>query len=304
MGRQLAGNTLVAGLLAGAVALVSAAPPSSPTRQRESRERQILVSVSSSDSQPLTGLTTSDFIVREDGLAREILSVATAPAPTHIALLIDDSQASQTVVPFLRSSLDGFVKKLSTGDAATQWALMTFGERPTRRVDYTTKPGTVQQAAAKVFPIAGSGAYFMQAIMDACQDLRRKSAERPVIVAFVAESGPEFSSETRKQVATALQNAGASLWVVVLQDTRNDDLSPEARERAAIIGDVTTDSGGFARFALSGQSLEPAFDGIAALLASRYVVRYNRPEQLIPPKSVEVTSKRAGVRVIASRWAR
>ena len=53
------------------------------------------------------------------------------------------------------------------------------------------------------------------------------------------------------QVADALKSAGASLWVVVLQIGGQPMNTSEARERAAVIGDVTTDSGGMSKVVLS-----------------------------------------------------
>ncbi len=123
-------------------------------------------------------------------------------------------------------------------------------------------------------------------------------------MAFLVDTGPEFSTESRTQVAEALKTAGASLWVVALEETRTMNLSPEAIERTAVVGNVTAESGGLVRTVISNQSLGPAFDDLAALLTSRYLVTYGRPDQLIPPKTVEVTAKRADVRLVSSRWAR
>ena len=131
--------------------------------------------------------------------------------------------------------------------------------------------------------MTGAGAYFLQAVVETCQDLRKRNAPSPVIVAFVSEKSPEFSNDSRKQVAAALESAGASLWIVALQDTGSADRSPEAYERAVVLGDVTVFSGGMTRTILSMQSIEQAFDGLATLIAARYLVLYGRPEQTIPP---------------------
>ena len=152
--------------------------------------------------------------------------------------------------------------------------------------------------------IPGSGSYFLQALTEVCRDLRKRSAASPVIVAFVDEASQEFSSETHKQIGSALQSAGASLWAIVRQDTRNVDRSREGYEREATLGDATTDSGGMTRAILSPQSLEPAFETMASLLTSRYEVVYGSPERTIPATTIEVSAKRADVRILASRWIR
>jgi hypothetical protein len=143
----------------------------------------------------------------------------------------------------------------------------------------------------------------MMAVKDAATDLKKKTTTNPIIVAFVAESGPEFSNDVRTTVRAALEQAGASLWTVVLE-SREKDLTTEGRERDAVIYDVSLQSGGFSRGAASPQGLDPIFDGLGTLIASRYNIIYGRPDSTIPPKTVEVTSKRPDVRVSAARWLR
>lgn len=273
-------------------------------QQRGRSDQHLLVTALADPTTPAKGLTAADLIVREDGLAREVIRVDAAPPPSHVLLLIDDSQASERSIQYLRSGLAGFITRLNALKPAPQFALMTFGERPTLRADFAPKADAVQAAAGQLFAVPGSGSYLLQAVMDACKSLSKRTAASPVIVAFVSEAGPEFSNEHRDEVAAALQAAHAALWTIVLQDPGRMDQTLEGLERSAVLGDVVTQSGGLTRTILSNQSLEPAFDGVAGLLASRYLVTYSRPEQLVPPTAVEVASKRDGVRVVASRWAR
>ena len=69
--------------------------------------------------------------------------------------------------------------------------------------------------------------------------------------------------------------------------------STEARERAAVLGDVTRDSGGMNKVVLSAQGIEQAFNTVAALISSRYLVTYGRPDAMVPPDKLEVTSRAA-----------
>jgi hypothetical protein len=253
---------------------------------------------------PAPGLKPTDFIVREDGINREVIRVDPAPPPSHILLLVDDSQAAEASVPYLRSALAAFITRLGSTAPAPQFAVMTFGERPTMRAAFSPKATSAQEAASKIFAIPAAGSYFLDAILDGCKDFKKRSVENPVIMAFVNEAGPEFSNVSHKQVSDALQGAAASLWVVIRQNSRNTDRSQEAYERSAVLGDVTRDSGGVSRVILSDQSIESGFDGVAALLTSRYSVAYSRPDQTIPPTSIEVTSKRQDVKLASTRWTK
>ena len=271
--------------------------------QRETRERGILVGVSTAKDQPVTDMKVTDFTVRENDVAREVIRVSPAPPPSHVYLLIDDSQATQGLSNFLRPALTTTISKLAAQAPAPQMAFMTFGERPNRRVDFTPNPEPLLKVASGLFPVTGSGAYFLQAITDITKDLKKREAASPVIFAFVSESGPEFSSELHRQVADALRSAGASLWVVTLQRGAVAMEAAAARERASVLGDVTRDSGGMNKVVLSAQGIELGFNAVTALLTSRYLVTYGRPESMVPPDKIEVTSRRKDVQIIAAKWA-
>ena len=289
----------------GALALLAAAlsVTVTVTAQRASRDHTVVVSVVNSKGAPVPNLTVKDFVVRENDVAREVTRVAPAPPPTHVALLIDDSQATTNLPPFLRPALTAFVKQLGAMATPPEVAFWTFGERPTRRVNFSKSLEPVQKEIARLFPVTGAGAYWLESIGEAVAELRRRSAERPVIVAFVAESGPEFSSQLERQVTDALRSIGASLWTVTLQIGAQPSGTTEARERARVLGDTTAQSGGTNEVVLTPQGLEAAFARIGAELTQRYAVTYGRPESLIPPDKVEVTVRQADLRVRASRWA-
>jgi VWFA-related protein len=267
------------------------------------------VGVTSGNDVPVTDLGPADFTVREDGLAREILRVEAAPLPTHLVLLVDDSQITQPSITYLRTALTTFVQRISAavpeGQAGlqTQMAFWTFGERPTQRVDFTTAPALIERAIGKLFHITGSGSYLLDAVIDVSKSLKKKEAARPVIVVFCSEDGAEFSNRTSKDVSDALQDAGASLWAVTLQVGNQRTSSTEARERAILLGDVTRTSGGYNKVILTPQSLESGFTTIANNLTGRYLVTYGRRDTLVPPSKLEVDVKRQGVQVRASRWA-
>ncbi len=269
-------------------------------QQRGRSDQHLLVTALADPTTPAKGLTAADFIVREDGLAREVIRVDAAPPPSHVLLLIDDSQASERSIQYLRSGLAGFITRLNALKPAPQFALMTFGERPTLRADFAPKADAVQAAAGQLFAVPGSGSYLLQAVMDACKSLSKRTAASPVIVAFVSEAGPEFSNEHRDEVSAALKAADAALWTSCCRPRPQDETS-EARERAAVIGDVMTASGGITSTILSGQGLESAFDTVAGLMASRYLVTYCRPEPLVPPTADRGRVETHGVRVVDPR---
>ena len=277
--------------------------------QREQRERSILVGAVGAKDAPLTDLTIKDFSVRENGATREVVRVQAAPPPTHVVLLVDDSAATQLALPFVRDSLPKFVARMADMSPAPQIGLWSFGERPTKRVDVTPNPSAVLEGIKKLFSIQGAGGYLLQGVVEVTDDLRKKKVgtegfSSPIIVAFVAEGGVEYSSHQRSQIITALKSTGASLWSVTLQQGTQPMNTTESRERAAVLGDVTADSGGMNKVILTPQAIDGAFSTVGSIISSRYLVTYVRPDALVPPDKLEVTTSRKDVKLFSSKWTR
>ena len=290
----------VAVSLACAAAALASWPASA---QRSPRQQEVDVIVVDRNNDPVRDLTAGDFVVREDGVAREVVRVGPAPPPSPIVLLVDNSQVAEPSILDLRRGLANFVDGMAAAEATVQLGLRTFGERPTKVSD-PTSAASVRVGIDRIFSRAGTGAYLLEAIVETCRDLSAAGASHPALVAFVVESGPEFSQDDRQRVAGALKQAGATLWTVVVQ-ARASSLpnTPEARERAAVIGDGTVESGGLNFPILSPQTIPQALARIQALFTARHRITYGRPDTLIPPERLEITARREGFRVLAPRWA-
>ena len=98
-------------------------------------------------------LTIKDFIVREDGQAREMLRVARDNDPLQIALLVDNSVSMRPRLSLLRKAVTAFID--ATRDDV-QLALITLAERPTIVVGYTTDRAALRKAADKHVRVRGS----------------------------------------------------------------------------------------------------------------------------------------------------
>ena len=93
-----------------ALAIGAAAVPSVVAAQQE--ERAVYASVLDKSDVPVSTLNARDFIVRENGVTREVLRVAAASKPMHIAILVDTSQAMRPYVNDLRLALRSFLREM------------------------------------------------------------------------------------------------------------------------------------------------------------------------------------------------
>ena len=291
---------LVVALIAGAC-LIAAGP--AVHGQTNRRTHDVYVTVTDKAGAPATDLTPADFTIREDNRDREVLAVGTAKTPMRIALLIDNSQITQSVTNELRIAMSGFIQAMFKANPDNVMSLSTFGDRPTLVEGFTSSPQPLVRAAQKLFPMNGAGAYLTDAIMDAAQSLRKEPMARQVIVAFIDESGEEFSNAGRSQVLDALRFSNAQLWVVALQGAATNMNSQEARDRSAVIDEGTSQTGGTTLPLLNRLSLPQRMTELAALLNSQIQITYGRPEQTVPPKKIEIQLSRKGLKLQAPRWA-
>ena len=291
--------------LCGASALAIGASGLQPFEQREQRpanQQRVYVSVVDKKDVPVPTLAVADLTIKEDGVSREVLKVEPATDPMQIAILVDTSQVTGPAISDLRASLKAFGAAIWAKSPDTQIALYTFGERPTLETDYSPSAVALDRRVDRLFAATGSGAYFIDAIMEAAGGLKKRGATRPVIVAYVDENGPEFSNRRHEVVFDSVAAARASLWVVARQGFSSATSSPENRERAMVIGDVTTRSGGRSSMVFDGSAIKGRLAAMATQLLSQFAVTYGRVDSLVPPEKLEIRLVNPDLSLAAPRW--
>ena len=282
--------------LSACLVIVSTGAASAQTPQRaDARSREIYVSAVDRQGAPVTGLTTADFTVKEDGAVREVLDVKPATDPLQIAVLIDDSAAATDATSYLRDGLEAFLERMR-GHA--EIGLITIGERPTVLAPYTTDTAVLTDKVKRLFPRPNAGAYLLDALVDASRGLAKREARRPVIFAITFEAGPEYSNQHYENVLRDLQKSGAALHVVAI-GTPSCSLSDEMRNRGQVLSEGTSRTGGRRDQVLANSGIPDKLKQAADELLNQYVVTYGRPDKLIPPEKIAVTSSRPNVTVRA-----
>lgn len=281
---------------------LASAPATGQVGQRAVNQQRVFVSVVDKQGAPVTDLTPADFSIKEDGRTREVLKVEPATAPMQIALLVDTSEAMARAVPDLRAALKAFADRIWAQSPDTQIALYTFGDRPTMQADFSSSAQLLARQIDRLFSTPGSGAYFIDAVVDVAGVLEKRGGDRSIILAYVDENGPEFSNRRNDQAFKAVSEAHASLWSVTRQGFSNNTATPENRERAIVIGDVGTRSGGRTSNVFDSNAIHTRMDDVASQLLGALAITYGRPESLIPPERLEVKVTAPDLRVAAPRW--
>jgi VWFA-related protein len=257
----------------------------------QAKPTDVYVSVLDNKGEPALGLTAADFRVREDGTAREVLKAAPATEPLTVALLVDDSQAASAGIQMIREGVESFIKGLA---GKAEVSLITFGERPTIAVGYTTDQKKLLDGAHRVFPRSGSGAYLMDAIVEVSRGLQKRKAARPAIAVLTLDNNVEFSNRHYENVLGELDKSGAALHVVALGEP-SSKLNDEMRNRNQVVALGTERTGGRRDNVLALTAAASRMAQLAAELVNQYVVTYSRPETLIPPEKIEVTVAKPGL---------
>ena len=259
-------------------------------------ERSMYVSVVNEAGAPVPDLGPADFVVREDNVAREVLRVVPATEPMQIAVLVDTSQTARNDITYMRTALPPFVTALvnpNEGGAKNDVALVAFGERPTIFTDYTTKVADLQKGINRIWSQQDSGAYLLDALIEVTKGFKKREARRPVIVAIVTE-GRELSYRQYDQVLEPLRDSGAPFYALMI-GTPSGDISDEGRSRSIVVDRGPNETGGRRDQLLSGMTLNDRLKQLATQLTHQYRVTYARPQSLIPPERVTVSTPRAGL---------
>ena len=258
----------------------------------DARDRALFVSAVDKDGEPVTGLGPDAFVVREDGVRREVLRVSRATEPIDIALLVDNSTAASQEITFFREALSKFVAKMAPGNNI---AVITLADRPTIRVDYTNDAKRLSDAVGSLFSMPNSGMTLLDAVVETAQGLGKRETPRAVIVPVITD-GTEFTNRYSTDVVNALERVDAALHAVTIGQFIYME-EHGIRERSFFLSNGPEKSGGQQITLLSPHGLDPAMQRLARELSSQYKVIYARPQSLIPPERTDVSSAKPGVKM-------
>ena len=283
---SLAACTAVAGLAA-----------QSPPAGAPQRTNTVFVTAFGENGMPVADLGPADFTIKEDGKARDVLSVAPARAPMQIAIIVDDNGTG-----IFRSGLVSFVQILQ---GRAEMSLSSVVGQTQRLVDYTANVEKLMEAIIQLTARPGTpdGGQLLEGIFQAAKDQEKREAKRPVIVA-VTVGGEEHSTLPAHHVLDQLAKSGSALYVISvanssLRQTRQIDkpslLLEENLNLSEVLGEGPKQTGGSREIIVAAPGITAGLQRIAAELKNQYAVAYSRPPKSRSTERLAVSVNRRGV---------
>jgi hypothetical protein len=184
--------------------------------------------------------------------------------------------------------LSDFVKKMAINNRV---AVITLADRPTIRLDYTNDGAKLAESVGSLFSMPQSGMTLLDALTETSRGLAKRETPRAVIVPVITD-GTEFTNTYHRDVVKELLRAGAALHMVTVGQFIVDNNDRASRERSFLLDAGPAETGGQRMTLLSPMGLDVALAKLAAELSNQYKVVYSRPESLIQPSKVTVSSAR------------
>jgi VWFA-related protein len=274
-------------------------PAGAPSQTALAHERTntVFVTAVQNTGAPALDLAPSDFDIKENGRAREILHVETANVPMQVMILVDDNGTG-----IFRSGIAQFVLQLQ---GRAEIAINTVVGQTQRLVDYTTSmeklEAGIQTLTAR--PPTHDGGQLLEGIFQAARDQEKREASRPVIVVLTV-GGEEHSTLPAHHVLDQLAKTGSTFYVISVvnaalrarvQITKPAALLEENLNLSEVLGEGPKQTGGRRVEIAAAPGVVQGLQRIAVELKHQYAIAYTRAPTGKSTERLNVSIKRRGV---------
>ena len=208
----------------------------------QNQTRKVYVTAFDANGAVYTELGPDDFVVKEGGKERAVVSLGPPATKMQIAILVDDNGTG-----IFRVGVARFIEALL---GRADFSISAVTGQTMKLVDYTSDPGPLSDAVAKIGARPTTQeTQLLDGIVGAARDMQKRKLARPVIVALTA-GGTDVTPMQPEDALSDLRKSGAQLYVVstltrgAAAPTRPGDMLNEGHALAAVLGDGPKRSGG------------------------------------------------------------
>lgn len=174
------------------------------------------VSVSDRDGRYISGLEKEDFRILLDGKEQKITFFATEDEPVSIALLIDTSASTKSVLPQIREAAGDFIKLLNKNDNCM---IATFDSEVKILAPFTSDRDTLEKSLDKLQTGEREGTVVFNAVDKVARENFVKMQGRKVIV--LLSDGKDYGSTIAKNdLFSQLEESDVMIYSIFYQTGR------------------------------------------------------------------------------------
>jgi len=229
--RLAAGITIIGGL--AVISLRAQEPPVQPQQTFRSAVDVVTIQASVRDQRGrvVSGLTLSDFEVRDNGLLRPLLSLRSdRQSPLSLAILVDMSGSMRigSKIAMARQAYESLLAQLHEGQ--DEVALFTFDATLHERQSFTGDLSKLRGALTTFEPFGTTSLY--DATAATARELAARSATHKAII--VLTDGTDTSSTmTAREVSGLASSTDVPVFIVATVPSLDQRLMMETSERMA-----------------------------------------------------------------------
>jgi hypothetical protein len=250
--------------------------------QQIGASRTVLATVVDNRGRTIVDIDPDDFVIRETGQSREVLSVRVADYP--VVVVLDNGQGGGGDFDAIRSAAGRFIGRIGRRPVA-----LVAADPPELVATFEDDRAVVTDRLENL-KVSQSGEGLFQAIVNGARAVEELGAAFSAIVVVSASPISSVPSE----LLTPILDSGATVHVVVLQSSSGSTGTPgRSTETLRVLTDET--KGQFMTI-FAAASYQAALDRLADRLAPELMIEY-----VVPVGSSSGNDVQLGVRIPGAR---
>jgi Ca-activated chloride channel homolog len=238
----------------------------------------LTVTVTDPTGRYVTGLTSNDFTVFDNGVEQSVSFFASEDVPLDVALVLDTSSSMQADLPLVQSAARGLVHTLRSSDRAAVVEVKDFARFPQ---PFTSDQALIDRAISGLSTSGDTALYdgLYIALQQFERERRATGQVRRQALVLLSDGLDTKSHLTFEDVMDLARRAGVNIYVVALRGeaalVRRRQRDGSVLQAEYTMGTVARESGGRPFFPKFARELPAIYTAIAQELASQYALGYS-----------------------------
>jgi VWFA-related protein len=246
----------------------------------------VVISVTDSQGNPITGFTSVNFTVKENGVVRTVTvnsSGASSSGILSLAIVLDVSGSlSSTDLANMKVAGKGLVAQLGSGDAVAIWQ---FDDTITKLLDHSTDRTAINSAIDGAR--SGGSTAFFDALVQAAQSLAARGGRKAIVV---MTDGKDNSSRNKEADAiNQARLANAPVFPIGFGSVDHTELQR-----------IADGTGGVYNKSATSADLATILQNLGRVIASQYVLSYASADSTVDGY-LEITVGSGGRSAVVTR---